>query len=271
MKSLINIIPRKNAAGEIYYQARFFAKGGQKTKALSLPLRIKSRSEAYRYAREKAEEVLFPAMAKEEINNYGLLTAEEVKAVLALPDDKPEEARNTLITLLGITCGLGVSGIRRLERIQITPNDTLAIGAGDKSRVIPFIGKVGDRLEKMKTHFPGSLFVIPNFRHSDKPCDPISITRGVEATLASIGVGKERNIVPSVLWETFVSLLVSSKPDIEMKTVDYLCGFHASTEGLPSKDIPKAIDAISKMMILLENMDFAPIMQWYLQLKETGL
>jgi integrase len=271
MKSLINIIPRKNAAGEIYYyQARFFGKGC-KEETLSLPREIKSRSEAYLKAREMAEEVLFPAMTKEEINNYGLLTVEEVKAVLALPDDKLEEARNILIVLLGITCGLGVSEIRHLERKQITQNDTLAIGAGDKSRVIPFIGKVRDRFEKMKTHFPDSLFVIPNFRHSDKPCNPSSIKRGVEAVLAGIGVGKERNIVPSVLWETFVSLLVSSKPDIDMRTVDYLLGFHTFTEILLSKEIPQAIEAISSMMMRLENMHHRPNMNWYLQLKETGL
>jgi hypothetical protein len=144
-------------------------------------------------------------------------------------------------------------------------NDTLAIGADGKSRVIPFIGNMKNRFEKMKTFFPGSRFVIPNFRDMDKPCNPISITRGVEVILASIGVGKERNIVPSVLWETFVSLLVFSEPDIDMKTIDYLCGFHISTECLQSKEILEVRSAISSMMIKLENLNNCPIMYWHLQ------
>jgi integrase len=252
------------SAGEIYYQARFFDKSVGKTKAFSLPHNIKSHSGAYLYAREKAEEVLFPAMTKEEINKYGLLTVDEVKAIMALPDDKPEEARNTLITLLGITCGLGVSEIQCLERKHIMQNDTLVIEADYKRRIIPFIGNIKNRLKKMKTHFPDSQYIIPNLRDINKPCNPISITRGVNFVLNTIGVSRERNIIPSVLWETFISLLISCKKSIDIKIIDYLCGFNKAEDELSDIDKVNVIGAINSLMIKLEDMYYSALslMEW---------
>jgi len=67
MRSLINLTQRENKAGEITYQARFYNKSGDQIKSLSVPPHIKSRSEAYLWARNKAEALLFPEISKEEI------------------------------------------------------------------------------------------------------------------------------------------------------------------------------------------------------------
>jgi integrase len=269
MHSLINLIPRKHSSGKPYFQARFFSKSGKLISSVSFH-NIESRAKAYLYAREKLEKNLTPAMPKEEIEQYGILSKKEVKSILALPDNNPNEARNTLITLLGITCGLGVSEIINLKRDQVFANDMILIETPNNGyRIIPLIGNVKTRLVKLSNSWTNSRYVIPNIKNIDKPCDPISISRGLSSVLSKIGISKERNIVPSVLQETFITLLVASdklqKRNTNMETLDYLCGF-----SMPSMELSKRIKdsitiAISCLMTVLENYKSTPAidMNWY--------
>jgi len=268
MHSLINLVPRKNSSGKPYFQARFFDKSGKQIKSVSIP-NIESRAEAYLCARQKMEQILTPAMPKEEIEQYGILSVEEVKSILALHGNL-KEARDTLIALLGITCGLGVSEIRNLKRGQILPNDMILIETPNTGcRIIPFIGNVKNRLKRLNSSYPDSRYVIPNMKNMDKPCDPIIISRGLSSVLSKIGIGEERNIVPSVLQETFMTLLVSChklrKENIDMETLDYLCGF-----SIPSTELPKGMKssikmAISDVMSVLGNFNYNPSgeMNWH--------
>jgi len=252
MHSLINIVKRKGSKGELYFQARFFDKNGRSIQEKSLP-KSKTRTEAYLMARKKLEQVYAPSLSKDEIEKYGILSVDEVKTIMNLRDENKTMARDTLISLLGVTCGFGVSEIRNLRREQIQSNDMFLVKTGDKERIIPFIGNVRKRIKEMDSYFPESKYVIPNLRNMNKPCDPISITRGVESVLKRIGIGKERNILPSCLWETFVNLLIKStekyKKDVDMETIDFLCGFCVST----SKTEGNKISIIDHLMIILEN------------------
>lgn len=260
MHPLINIIRRKGSKVDFYFQARFFDKNGRRIQEISLPKSIKTHAEAYLMAREKLEQVYASSLSKDEIEQYGILSVDEVRSILALPDDKKEMARDTLITLLGVTCGLGVSEIRNLRKEHIQSDDMLLVKTGDKERIIPFIGRVKEGIKKMDSYFPESQYAIPNLRNMDKPCNPISITRGVESVLKRIGIGKERNILPSCLRNTFVSLLVKSKIGVDMETIDFLCGFSVST----LKAERNKIDLINNLMIKLENKIYSQIgyMKW---------
>ena len=262
MNSLINIIPRKNFNGEIYFQTRFFDKNGRCIKAISFP-EINSRAKAYFCSREKLEHILIQTMPKDEIEQYGILSIEEVKRILALPVKNQNDARNILIALLGITCGLGVSEIRNLKWEQIKPNDMLLIKSSQASRLIPFIINLKGRLNRMNSFIPDSLFVIPNISNKDKPCDPISITRGLSSVLTAIKISKDRNIVPSNLWETFINLLVNCNKEIEMNTIDYLCGFHYA-EPDELKRRTDYIFAIQGMMMKLNDLKYVTTdMNWF--------
>jgi hypothetical protein len=129
----------------------------------------------------------------------------------------------------------------------------------DGNRVIPFIYNVKKRLENLKKIYPDSRYVIPNLNDMNKPCDPISIKRGVSSVLSKIGIGRERNIVPCVLRETFITLLVSSyDKKIEMRTIDYLCGFDKSNTGLSNTNVieDRTILAIQGLMMFLDNSKF---------------
>ena len=276
MHSLINLIPRKHSSGKLYFQARFFDKNGKPIKSVSFP-KIESRAEAYLCARQKLEQILTPAMPKEEIKQYGILSVKEVKSILALPDNNPNEARNALIALLGVTCGLAVSEICNLKRNQILSNDMILIEAPNNGyRIIPFIENVKNRVKMLNCFYPNGPYVIPNMKNMDKPCNPISISRGLSSVLSKIGIGEERNIVPSALQETFITLLVSCnelhKTKINMKTLDYLCGFNISDTEL-SKGMKVSItSAICCLMIVLENYSYNPSgeMNWYKSLTPPG-
>jgi len=252
--SLINIVSRKRSKDELYYQARFFDKSGSLVKSVSLS-GIKSRAEAYLFARQKMEQILSPVIPKEEIERYGILLIDEVRNILALNDDNLTDARNILISLLGITCGLSVSEICNLKREHITQNDMLIIETPHGNRFIPFIENVKIRLEKLNRLSPDCLYVIPNNKDKNKPCNPTSITRGLSFVLDKIGIVKERNINPSVLWKTFITLLVSCHKEIDMKTLDYLCSFDLSgNENITSKK--PFIDAIRSLMMVLGKINF---------------
>jgi len=276
MHSLINIISRQHSGQKRYFQARFFDKNGKSIKSSSFP-NIESHAEAYLSARQKLEQILPPAMSKEEIEQYGILSIEEVKSIMALPNKNPSEARNTLIALLGITCGLGVSEIYNLKRDQILSNDMILIEELNNGyRIIPFIGNVKNRLESLKTFYPDSQYVIPNMRNMEKPCDPISISRGLSSVLSKIEVKEERNIVPSALWETFITLLVACnelhKRNIDMKTLDYLCGFSKPCTELPKGMKDSITAAISCLMFVLEDLKYITVgvMNWYSPLTQLG-
>jgi integrase len=258
MHSLINIIEPKKSKGKLCFRARFFDKNGGYIQEKSLSGSIKTRTEAYLKARKELEQVL--SLSKDEIEQYGILSVDEVKTILNLQDVNKTMARDTLITLLGVTCGLGVSEIRYLRKEHIQSNDMFLVETGDKTRIIPFIGNVRKRIKEMDSYFPESKYVIPNIRNMNKPCNPISITRGVESVLKRIGMDKERNILPSCLWETFVSLLVKSKEGVDMETIDFLCGFSIST----LKTEGNKIDLINNLMIKLENKNCSQIgyMNW---------
>jgi integrase len=231
--------------------------------AVSIP-KIKSRIKAYLCAREKLEHILTPLMTVEEIRNHGVLSINEVKKIMALPDSTQEEARNILVALLGITCGLGVSEIRNLERKHVTLGDMLLIDTPHGTRSVPLIGNVKKRIEKMNQHFPESRYVIPNFKDHGKPCNPISINRALFTVNESIGISNERNIVPSVLWETFIMLLITCHKDIENKTLDYLCDFGISEDDFYETVKRDVIRAINLMMITLEDMEYSAfsVMKW---------
>jgi integrase len=264
--SLINLVSR-HSKEKPYYQARFYDKSGKPIKSVSLP-NIESRAEAYICARQELEQILTSVMPKEEIEQYGILSTEEVKSIVALPENNPNEARNTLIVLLGITCGLGVSEICNLKRNHVSPNDMLMIEAPNNVyRVIPFIKNVKKRLVRLSRFYPDSRYVIPNIRNMDKPCNPISISRGLSSVLSKTGIGKERNIVPSVLQETFITLLVSCQKlhQIDMKILDYLCGFSVSSDMVLSENTKVSITTvITRLMIVLEDLKFitAGDMRW---------
>jgi len=217
------------------------------------------------------EQFLTSAMPKEEIEQYGILSIEEAKSILALPGYNPNEARNALIALLGITCGLRVSEVCNLKRDWILPNDMISIETPNNgNRIIPFIGNMKNKLKMLNCFYPNSRYVIPNMRDMDKPCDPISVSRGLSSVLSKIGIKEERNIVPSVLQDTFITLLVScqkksSNIKIGMETIDYLCGFNISDAEL-SEGMKRSItDAISCLMIVIENYKYNPSsdMNWY--------
>jgi len=270
MHSLINIVKRKGSKGELYFQARFFDKNGRSIQEKSLS-KSKTYTEAYLMARKKLEQVYASSLSKDEIEQYGILSVDEVKTILDLQDVNKTMARDTLITLLGVTCGLGVSEICNLRKEHIQLNDMFLVKTGDKERIIPFIGKVKERIENITASFPESQYVIPNLRNMNKPCDPISITRGVESVLKRIGIGKERNIVPSILWETFVNLLVKSNESLNMnsynmKTIDYLCGFKPPFNDSESEIAfnNNSVNLIDNLMIKLENKNWTQkgYMKW---------
>jgi integrase len=261
LRSSISVVIRKHSNGSPYFQARFFDKSGHLLKSISFP-KVKSRAEAYLCAREKLEEILASIMPNKEIEWHGILSLDEVRSILALPDDNPNEARYTLIAILGITCGLGVSEICNLTRDRIKSNDMILIETSHGKRFIPIILNVKNRLKKLCSHYPDSLYVIPNLGNMDKPCNQISVNRGLSSVLSQIGIGKERNIIPSVLWETFITLLSRNKK-IEMQTLDYLCGFDMSGVELP-KTNESSIRAIKELMMTLEKRSFwtTGLMKW---------
>jgi len=265
MHSLINIVPRRHSDGNPYYQIRFFDKTGKQIKSLCIP-KIKSRAEAYLYARQKLEDTFTPRMQKEDIHQYGILSIDEVRIILALPDNDKTSARNTLTALLGITCGLGVSEICNLKREHINEKDMFIIETAHGERMIPFILNVKERLKKLNSFYPNSRYVIPNLKNMEKPCNPISINRGLFSVLEKIGISKERNIIPSVLWETFVTQLLCDKY-IEMETLDYLCGFsRLGTTELPNVNSSSIITAIKYLMLHLDNFGYVPTLfpiNWY--------
>jgi integrase len=258
--SLINIVTRKNTAGETYYQARFFDKSGLliKTKSYS---GIKSRASMYLSSRKELEQGIIPSIPIVELGNYGIFTIEEVRGIFALPDTQPESLRYILAVLLGITCGLGVTEITNLSVENIKPDDMFEVKNPDAPRLIPFIGKVKDKIGKIKKCYPQSRYIIPNLKDMSKPCDPITINRALVFVLNKLSIGRERNIVSSRLQETFITLLVAPKSKPEMEIIDYLCGFNT----LKTDNIKlKIIGAVCDMMITLENRDCYPNeMNWY--------
>jgi integrase len=258
--SPINIVKRTNHAGDSYYQARFFEKDGYLRTAKSYP-GIQSRTEAYRLARKALEDGSIPlsSCTQGEIRTYGILTRDEVKAILSLEDDKPHILRARLIVLLGITCGLDVDEIRnlRIEDVDFD-RDTLRINNPASSRKIPYIDKTRDLLNKMRKLYSDRIYVIPNLKDVKRSCDPITVHRGLSLILREVHIGKERNILPSGLQETFINLLLDCKTNV--KTIDGLCGFDSNTDEYVND---RNRNAIARLMIVLEDLKYSPSkMNW---------
>jgi|TergutMp193P3_1026864.scaffolds.fasta_scaffold33107_1 integrase len=255
MKSPINIISRKRKNGEIYYQARYFY-DMHLTKSISLPT-AKNKAQAILLAGEKAEQVLKSSVLLDEMEQYSLFPIEGIKKILALPDDTPKTARETLIVLLGITCGLGVSEIINLKKDQITKNSMLIVENDESSRFVPIIGNVRNRIERMCSYYPISKFIIPNLKNIRKPCNPISIKRGLDSVKSLIGLNTVYKIVPSSLRKTFFYLLVLSNKKIDINILDYLCGFRKSSSALSAEEKTGVIDAINEIMMNVQNVPYS--------------
>ncbi|GHT80217.1 hypothetical protein FACS1894130_11080 [Spirochaetia bacterium] len=183
MHSLINIIERRDKNGNSYYQVRFFKKNGHCYAAKSYPS-IKSRTEIYLFARKALKEGIIPFINSPEARTYGILTLEEVKQILAIEENEPHILRAKLIVLLGITCGLGVGEIQQLRKENIDyQHNMLKVINRNFSRLILYIDTTRDLLKKIDETYPDHVFVIPNLNNIRRPCDPITITRGLSIIL----------------------------------------------------------------------------------------
>jgi hypothetical protein len=113
----------------------------------------------------------------------------------------------------------------------------------------------------MKELYPESVYVIPNLRDMEKPCNPIAITRGLDLILQKLNIPKERDIQPSTLYETFINLLLDC--DNKPEAIDLLCGYSKSNNEQP---LSSNISAMVNLMIKLKELDSNPAigtMKWY--------
>jgi integrase len=249
MRSLINLIPRKNTKGEPYYQARFFTKGGKPLESTSFP-ETPSRTEAYRLARALLLKDEIASLAADEVKHYGILTTGEVKALLSFSFNKPELRRYQLIVLLGVTCGLGVSEIQNLRWDDIFLNyDWLVVRKPASSRFIPYLDVVRDLITKSIHKDSNSRYVIPNLKAKGKPCNQITITRGLQIILKYLKIDAARHIRPSSLQYTFINILLECHVPVE--TIDRLCGF-SQEAGDETKIKEEKIKAITQMRSILK-------------------
>jgi integrase len=255
--SLINIVTRKNTAGESYYQARFFDKGGLLLTAKSYP-GVQSRTDVYRLARKLLEEGEIPSLSDNKIKDYGILTTDEVRTILSIPIEGFEAARNKLVVLLGATCGLGVSEIigLRFEDI-IFEKDMLITRKPDSICIIPYMDVVRDLIKTCGNEYPDSRYVIANLKNIEKQCNPITIYRSLETILDYLKIPEERRITSSRLRETFINILLEC--DINVETIDNLCGFNHNIDK-EAKIGTKEIRAITEMVILLKKLNYSPAM-----------
>jgi integrase len=184
------------------------------------------------------------------VKDYGVLTTDEVKALLSLSFDKPELLRYQLLVLLGVTCGLGVSEIQNLRWDDIFLNyDWLAVKKPDSSRFIPYLDVVRDLITKSIHKDSNSRYVIPNLKTKEKPCNQITITRGLQIILKYLNIDEARHIKPSSLQDTFINILLECNVPVE--TIDRLCGF-SQEAGDETKIKEDKIKAIMRMRNILK-------------------
>jgi integrase len=252
MRSPINIIQRKNRAGGIYYQARFFDKDGRLLTAKSLSAAklpptdkpaAKFWSEAYEQARDMLRNGLVPSISKEDADTFKTLTGGEIKAIYKrltpagnASDGKPPQLRAFAAILLGLTGGLGVGEVvnARFEDLDFEAN-ILKVTAGNISRIVPITNRVVGPLLKLREMYKASKYIIPNIRDMSKPCNPITIKRSLDYVLQICNIDyKTRKIVYSDLRTAFVSYLLDirtkgyTKNPLDRETIDYLCGCQKS-------------------------------------------
>jgi integrase len=272
LHSLINIIPRRKPNGDIYYQARFFDKAGHPLTARSYS-DAKCPAAAYSLARKEIENGLLPSLAREEAENYELLTGDEIKAILDMSPEKPGLFRSQVIVLLGITCGLGVTELSNLKFDDVIfERDMLKTGTADTTHIIPVFPRVMKKITAMRGKYPDSLYVIPNLKDMKKPCDPITISRGLSAILLELKIPKERNIVFSCLKNNFLSLLLdlSENKNISLETIDNLCGF--SKRKSQDENLSDEINAMQHLQVKLEQLQYNTLgdSKWHNKSSNSG-
>lgn len=267
MRSLINIIRRKDRAGKLYYQARFFDKEGRLYAARSLH-GAKFWSEAYGEARDMLGNGLVPSIGKGEAETFKTLTGGEVKAVYSLLkpakdafSGKPLLLRAFVATLLGLTGGLGVGEVInvRFEDFDFHTN-ILKVPSGDNFRVVPVSDRTAKYIMKLRETYKTSRYIIPNTRDMDIPCDPITIHRSLDYILPICNIAyKPRNIVYSDLRTAFISFLlgINGKDDsadraLIWEAADYLCDYKKSIK------YSKLCDAMVRFQIELEDLRHHP-------------
>jgi integrase len=184
------------------------------------------------------------SLAADEVKHYGILTTGEVKTLLSLSFDKPELRRYQLLVLLGVTCGLGVSEIQNLQLEDVILDyDWLVVKKPDSSRFVPYLDVVRDLITKSihKDSNTRYVYVIPNLKAKEKPCNQITITRGLQIILKYLKIDEARHIRPSSLQYTFINILLECHVPVE--TIDHLCGFiqEAGDETKIKEDKIKAI------------------------------
>jgi integrase len=266
LRSLINIIRRRDRAGKLYYQARFFDKEGRYV-AKSLG-EAKFWSEAYGEARKMLGNGMVPSIGKEDAETFKTLTGGEVKAVYSLlkpagnaSGGKPLPLRAFAAILLGLTGGLGAGEVinARFEDFDFHTN-ILKVPSGDNFRMVPVTDRTANHIMKLRETYKTSRYIIPNTRDMDIPCDPITIHRSLDYVLPLCNIAyKPRNIVYSDLRTAFVSFLlgINDKDDsaggaLIWEAADYLCGYKKSIK------YNKLCDAMVRFQITLEDLGHHP-------------
>jgi integrase len=267
LRSLINIIRRRDRAGKIYYQARFFDKEGKLYAAKSLP-GAKFWSEAYGQAREMLGKGIVPSIGKKEAETFKTLTGGEVKAVYSLSkpagnafDGKPLSLRAFAAILLGLTGGLGVGEVinARFEDFDFDTN-ILKVPSGNNFRAVPVTECVAKHISQLRETYKTNRYIIPNSRDMNIPCDPITIHRSLDYILPICNIAyKPRNIVYSDLRAAFISFLLGitgkdgfADRALIWEAADYLCGYKRSIK------YSKLYGAMVRFQIELEDLGHHP-------------
>jgi integrase len=155
---------------------------------------------------------------QEKPQERGILTLEELKAILAL-DENP---RVLAAIALGAFCGLRAGEVRGLQvgdwadgiltvkHNIITESEGLKEPKWHKVRRVPMPAFVADLLKKVQDMpQPGGGYVIYNERRADAPIEPVTIRNGFHRCLKKIGIDevkrKDRNLCFHGLRHFFIT------------------------------------------------------------------
>ena len=165
---------------------------------------------------------------KESPRERGTLSLDEIKAVIAIPDENPRVIAGIL---LGALCGLRLGEARGLqwgdvdgETLHVVHNivdDTEGLKRPKcgSSRDVPLPGPVAEALDLCKRTTPYvPTYVLHNDKRTDLPCSKKMLQDGLARVLRRIGVDDEaqiqRNLCFHGLRHSFVSLSrASGLPD----------------------------------------------------------